>query len=201
MNLELQTGYIADAIIDVKLGRFGEKFASVQEILTMQELIEQRLKNKGLKVKFIDTFFSNYFRVDNNVVTKYDESESLKKYISNKEIRKTIYDYDFIYYCLCQMLINKLNNSIEHTCANCATNTTSECEKLLLGKKSPTTPNNCNRWTYNILKGCANNISTSEQLILEENQSQKRLVKKLKKDDKHIKGLSQMIRKDFEEDE
>lgn len=199
MNLELQTGYIADAIIDVKLRRFGEKFASVQEILIMQEVMEQRLKSKGLKVKFIDEFFNDYFRVDNNVVTKYDEAESLKKYISNKEIRKTIYDDNFIYYCLCQILINKLNNSIEHTCANCATKTTIECEKLLLSKKTPTTPNNCDRWTCNVLKGCANNISEGEQLILEENQ--KRLVKKLKKDDKHMKKLSQMIRKDFEEDE
>lgn len=199
MNLELQTGYIADAVIDVKLRRFGEKFASVQEILIMQEVMEQRLKNKGLKVKFIDAFFNSYFRVDNNVVTKYDEAESLKKYISNKEIRKTIYDDNFIYYCLCQILINKLNNSIKHTCANCATKTTIECEELLLSKKTPTTPNNCDRWTYNILKGCANNISEGEQLILEENQ--KILVKKLKKDDKHMKKLSQMIRKDFEEDE
>lgn len=199
MNLELQTGYIADAIIDVKSERFGERFTSIQEVLIMQKLIERRLKKKGLRVTFIDAFFSDYFRVDNDVITKCYESETLKNYIGNREIRKTIYDDNFIYYCLCQMLINKLNNSINRTCVNCATNTTSECKKLLLGKNPSTKSINCDRWTYNIVEACANNIDKTEQSIIEKAQ-EKGPVKKLKRDNEHMRRLRQIMWEDFSED-
>ena len=195
MKLELQTGYIADSIIDVKLKRFGEKFASIEEVLIIKKLMELRLKKQGLEVEFIDRFFSNYFRVDNGVITKFEESNTLKAYLSDKEIKEIIYDNNFIYYCLCQILINKLNNSIEHKCNNCIT----ECTGLFQQPHSRS--NDCTRWTHDFIEDCINNISTSERLLIAENPKQQGFVKKLKKDDEHMRRLGQIIKKDFEEDE
>lgn len=192
---ELQLGYIVDAVIDIKIEKFGERFVSVQEVLIIQKLMELRLKNKGLRVKFIDLLFlNNYFRIDNDVITKLDEIKTLQSYISNEEIRKIIYDKEFIYYCLCQILINKLNNSMEHNCKNCTT----ECTGLF---GSYSKPNDCTKWTHDFIEDCINNISTSERSLIEENQIQQGPVKKLKKDDEYMRRLSQIIKKDFAEDE
>lgn len=176
MNLELQTGYIADAIIDVKLKKFGENFTSMDEVLIMQELIEQRLKNKGLRVKFIEAFFSNYFKVANGVITKYEESKILKEYISNEEIRKIIYDEEFIYFCLIQMIINKLYSSVEHRCDDCRR----ECSG------DPKIPrheeNGCCNFKWDFKQQCIWNLSIKERDLIEKKQIQQKSVKMLKKD-------------------
>lgn len=40
MILELQTGYIADVIIDVKKKRFDEDFVSLQDCLVIRQLMQ-----------------------------------------------------------------------------------------------------------------------------------------------------------------
>ncbi len=175
MFLELPIGYIADAVLDVKVKRFHEKFVSIEDVRIMQKLLASRLKKNGLNVKFVDLFFNDYFRIENEVITKYDSLKNLQKYIPNKKLRKAVYDEDFIYYCLCQMEIIKINNSVEHTCFNCATHAISECENFLLTKKAGKA-NACKRWTYNIFSEGAENMDLESQKIIE-----KRLVKKMKK--------------------
>lgn len=162
-NLELQTGYIADAIIDVKSEKFGERFVSIKELLTIKKIVELRLKEKQLRVSFVDTFFSNYFRVDNDVITKTD-GETLKMYIRDERIRQIIYDDELIYYCLCKILISKLNNSMEHICGTCYR----ECED------SPTiaAKNTCCDREHNFGSDFSGIFSMEEQQILEDGQSQ-----------------------------
>lgn len=171
-KLELQTGYIADAIIETKKKRFNEEFTTIEEVSIMKQLIQNRIQQKNLNVKFIDVFFKRYFDIINKVITKADkETESLKYYIADMGIREIIYDEDFIYLCLCEILICKLNNSIEHTCNNCG----AECTGLF--NQSHSKPNDCTKWVHDFVAECINNIPTSERLLIEEAQSHKLLYK------------------------
>lgn len=128
-KLELQIGYIADAIIETKERRFNENFTTVQEVAIVKQLIEKRIQQRNLKTKFVNGYFERYFDIINGVITKSDqETKSLKFYISDRKLRKTIYDEQFIYISLCEILLYKFNNSIEHTCTNCATKKISKFE-------------------------------------------------------------------------
>ena len=49
-------------------------------------------------------------------------------------------DEKFIYLCLCQIIVNKLNNSIEHNCLNCSR----ECS----GNLNYSGDHICFRWKY-----------------------------------------------------
>ncbi len=193
-KVELTVKYIVDAVIEVKKERFGENFVSIDEVIIIKKLIELKLKKLGYDADFDHVMFSSQFCVDNGVITK-SNNLTWEKEISDKQVRKIIYDKEFIYYCLCQILINKLNNSMEHNCNNCGT----ECTGLF--NQSHSEPNNCPRWTHDFVADCLTNLSPKEQAFLEKEQNQQGLVKKLKKDDEHMRKLSQMIRKDFEEDE
>ena len=144
-KLELQSGYIADAIIETKRKRFNENFTTMEEVNIIKQVIEQRIKNKSLNVKIINSFFRDYFSIINGVITKVDEeTETLKVFISGKniqettEIRETIYDKNLIYLCLC--IISKLNNSIRHTCSTC----NSFCCGGLCDEQAKT----CSKWTH-----------------------------------------------------
>lgn len=104
---------------------------------------------------------------------------------------------DCIYYCLCQILISKLNNSVVHTCVNCATRTISACDELLLGKNLFNKPNDCDRWTFNIVGDCIKNLSLEERTLLEEEQNQQVPAKKIKLKSKKThdkKGLAGMLK-------
>lgn len=82
-KLELQSGYIADAIIETKRKRFNENFTTMEEVNIIKQVIEQRIKNKNLNVKIIDAFFRNYFNIINGIITKADEE-------TNKIIKKKL---------------------------------------------------------------------------------------------------------------
>ena len=145
-KLELQSGYIADAIIETKKKRFNENFTTMEEVNIIKQVIENKIKSKNLNVKIIDAFFSRYFDIINGVITKANEEEiTLKTYISGKdiyettEIRETIYDENLIYLCLCEIIVSKLNNSIKHTC--------STCNSLCCGGLCDEQANECNKWT------------------------------------------------------
>lgn len=169
-NLELQIGYIADAIIDVKSEKFGERFVSIKELLIIKKIVELRLKEKQLRVSFFDTLFDNYFRIDNDVITK-NEGETLKMYISNQQIRETIYDNELIYYCLCKILISKLNNSMEHICSTCFHN----CEDF----PTVAAKNTCCDWEHNFEEDCMWFFSEEERQLIEDSQSQEAPVQKI----------------------
>ena len=47
-KLVLQSGYIADAIIETKRKRFNENFTTMEEVYIIRQVIEQRIKNKNL---------------------------------------------------------------------------------------------------------------------------------------------------------
>lgn len=170
-KLEFNVKYIADAIIQVKSERFGETFASFNEVLIIEKLIELRLKENGYDVSFGDVIFSGSFCIDNGVVTKLNNL-TCEEEINDKQVRKMIYDKEFIYYCLCQILINKLNNSMEHTCLNCGT----VCPGSYLHYSEP---RDCNRWTHNFVESCIDNISDNERLLIEASQLQQGSLKKL----------------------
>ncbi len=139
-KLELQSGYIADAIIETKRKRFNENFTTMEEVNIIKQVIEQRIKNKNLNVKIINAFFRKYFNIINGIITKADEeTKTLKVFISGKDIQETIYDENLIYSCLCEIRINKLNNSIKHTCSN--------CNSLCCGGLCDEQANECNKWT------------------------------------------------------
>ena len=139
-KLELQSGYIADAIIETKRKRFNENFTTMEEVNIIKQVIEQRIKNKNLNVKIINAFFRKYFNIINGIITKADEeTKTLKVFISGKDIQETIYDENLIYSCLCEIRINKLNNSIKHTC--------SICNSLCCGGLCDEQANECNKWT------------------------------------------------------
>ena len=117
-KLELQSGYIADAIIETKKKRFNENFTTMEEVNIIKQVIENKIKSKNLNVKIIDAFFSRYFDIINGVITKANEEErTLKTYISGKdiyettEIRETIYDENLIFLCLCEIIVSKNNTS------------------------------------------------------------------------------------------
>lgn len=172
-KLELQIWYIADAIIDVKLEKFGERFVSIKELLIIKEIIELRLKEKKLSVRFIDKLYNmNYFTVDNDVITK-TEGKTLKMYISNEEIRKLIYDEELIYYCLCKILISKLYNSMEHTCDNCHFS----CDDFLKDSDRKA----CCGWEHNFAYDWFWILSKEEQRLIDELQSEEISIKKLTK--------------------
>lgn len=194
IKVELTVKYIADAVIEVKKERFGEDFVSIDELIIIKKLIELRFKKMGYDANFGDVIFSSHFRIDNGVVAKTNLL-TWEKGIEDEQVREIIYDKEFIYYCLCQILINKLNNSMEHNCKNCVT----ECTGLFC--QSHSKPNDCIRWSHDFEKDCINNISFEERTLLEEEQNQQNPVKKLKKDDEHMRRLRQIMRKDFEEDE
>lgn len=146
-KLELQTGYIDDAIMQTRKQKFNEEFTTIEEVNIIRQVIENRIQQKDLNVTFVDGFFQKYFDIINGVITKADkETVSLKQYISGRtmdettEIQETIYDENLIYLCLCEIMINKLNDSIEHTCYTCNT----ECT----GGLSPEQAENCYRWSH-----------------------------------------------------
>ncbi len=62
-KLELQTGYIADAIMETKKKRFNEDFTTVEEVNIIKQLMQNRIQQKNLNVKFVDTFFERYFYI------------------------------------------------------------------------------------------------------------------------------------------
>lgn len=141
-KLVLQTGYIADAIIQTKKNRFNEQFTTIEEVNVMKEVMQKRVEQKELNVKFVDAFFKKYFDIANGVITKSDkETESLKVYISDIEIREAIYDEDFIYLCLCEIMINRLTNSLDHTC--------SDCNSYCCGGLSSEQAKDCTKWSHN----------------------------------------------------
>ena len=176
-SLELQVGYIADAIIDVKQERFGERFVSIKELLIIKKIMELRLKREKLKVNFVDTLFSNYFRVDNDVITKTD-GETLKMYISDERIRQIIYDDEIIYYCLSWILISKLNNSMEHVCSTCY----NDCENF----PEMASKNTCDAWSHNLEGDCLVILTMEERQLIEEDQFQESSIQKFLKKSKHI---------------
>lgn len=140
-KLELQTGYIADAIMQTKKKKFNEEYTTIEEVDIIKQVMKKRIQQRNLSVKFVDGFFERYFDITNGVITKADkDTVSLRPYISNMEIGDTIYDEQFIYLCLCEIIIDKLNNSVEHACYTCNT----ECT----GGLSPEKAKNCNRWSH-----------------------------------------------------
>ena len=193
MKLELVTGYIADAIIEVKKEKFRENFATIQEVSIIRKLIEQRLNEKNIPVLFLNSIGNGFnIDIDNDIITKTTK-ETLKISL-NEDLAKIIYDSSFIYYCLCQILINKLNNSIEHACDNCINNCT-KCFKMLstLYLKEQINRN------HDFITACKDNFSPLELLIIAENQRKEDPV--LTKYETRIRRLSEIIRKDFAEDE
>lgn len=115
--LELNASYIADAIIETKEKRFNEDSTTVDEVNIIKQIIQKRIEQKNLKVKITDGFFKKYFSIINGIITKIDkETESLKQYISSIEIREAIYDEDFVYLCLCEILINNVDKKSPFDC-------------------------------------------------------------------------------------
>ena len=138
-TLELQV--IVDFIIQVKKKRFNEEFTTLYEVNIIKQLIEKRFERKGVNVEIVDVISKKNFNVVNEIITKSNNfSYNLKEIISNETIREIIYDENFIYLCLCEIIIDKLNNSIEHTCLNCNT----QC----CGRLNSSDDDECHRWTH-----------------------------------------------------
>lgn len=117
----------------------------MEEVNIINQEIQKRIKEKNLKVKIFTAFFEKYFNIINGLITKADkETESLTFFISDLEIRETIYDENFIYSCLCEIIINKLNNSIEHSCSN--------CNSVCCGGLCDDQAKNCSKWTNDFTK-------------------------------------------------
>lgn len=110
-----------------KKNRFNEEFTTIEEVNVMKEVMQKRIKQKELNVEFVDAFFKRYFDIISGVITKADnQTESLKVHISDVDIRETVYDEDFIYLCLCEIMINRITNSMDHTCSNSNSNCSGE---------------------------------------------------------------------------
>lgn len=144
-KLELQTGYIADAIMQTKKKKFNEEYTTIEEVDIIKQVIQKRIQQRNLKVKIVDGYFERYFDIINGVITKADkETISLKQYISDMEIGDTIYDEQFIYLCLCEIIADKLNNSIEHSCYT--------CNSYCCGGLPPEQAKDCSKWTHDFKK-------------------------------------------------
>jgi len=142
-TLELQV--IVDFIIQVKKKRFNEEFTTLYEVNIIKQLIEKRFERKGVNVEIVDVISKKNFNVVNEIITKSNNfSYNLKEIISNEMIREIIYDENFIYLCLCEIIIDKLNNSIEHTCLTCSNECCGRLKKFSEGE--------CSRWTYDFRK-------------------------------------------------
>lgn len=103
-NLDLQVGYIADAILDAKQETMGEDFTTIEEVNMIRPFIETRMKQKNLDVKFVEGFFKKYFNIDisTGVITRADENFKLKECVGDINVRDTLYDQAFIYVFLRQ---------------------------------------------------------------------------------------------------
>lgn len=153
-KLELQTSYIADAIIQTKKKRFNEEFTTLEEVNIVKQLIQKRIELEKLDVELVDGFFKKYFNIINGVITKADkETPTLKVYISDLKIRLAIYDEDFIYLCICEIMCNKLYNSIEHTCSNCST--------LCYDTLPPQQVSNCKMWKCDFMSETKKSLKKS----------------------------------------
>lgn len=139
-ELELQSGFIADAIIDVKKKRFNEAFTTTHEVDIIRQIMQIRMNQKELNVKFVDGYFERIFNIINGIIMK-DKDDSLKSGIGILEVRETLYDEEFLYLCLCEIMMHKIGNGIKHTCNNCITEC---CGELYKNRET-----NCQRWSYN----------------------------------------------------
>lgn len=143
----IQTGYIADAIIETKKKKFNDEFTTVEEVSIITKILEQQFLKKQLSVGIVDTYFDVYFEISNGVITKIDkETDSLKQCIIGKnkeetiEIQNIVYDEELIYLCLCEIMLSKLNNSVVHSCKNCNTH--------CCGELNNEQAKECSRWTH-----------------------------------------------------
>lgn len=46
IKLELQTGYIADAIMQTRKQKFNEEFTTIEEVNIIRQVIENRIQQK-----------------------------------------------------------------------------------------------------------------------------------------------------------
>ena len=65
----IQTGYIADAIIETKKKKFNDEFTTVEEVSIITKILEQQFLKKQLSVGIVDTYFDVYFEISNGVIT------------------------------------------------------------------------------------------------------------------------------------
>lgn len=165
-KLALQNGYIADAIMQVRKKKFNEEFTTLEEVEIIKKVLEKRIEEKKLNIKFVDGYFERYFNITNGIITKMDkETASLKQYISGTtmdetiEIQRTIYDENLIYLCLCEIIINKLTNSVEHTCRTCNT--------VCCGGKSIEQSKKCDRWSHEF---SAEKCKVMKKILLNQNK-------------------------------
>ena len=136
-KVEVKLDYIIDVIIKVKNKRFNEHFTTLEEVEIIKELIEKRMLKNNIIIKFINSFSKRNFSLINNILIKLN-GEYIQYDLD--DIMKIVCDEKFIYLCLCEIIVNKLNNSIEHNCLNCSR----ECS----GNFSYSNEHTCFRWKY-----------------------------------------------------
>lgn len=159
-ELELQTGYIADAILQTKMKKFNENFTTIEEVNIIKQLIQERIKQRNLKVVIFDRFFEKYFDIINGIITKADKkTATLKPFICDVEIAETIYDENFICLCLYEIMTNKFNNSIPHNCSTCD----NTCYNLCAAYE---------KWSHDFEEDCKYNLSVEERQLIEKIQFQ-----------------------------
>lgn len=135
--VEIKLDYIIDSILKVKNKRFNENFTTLEELEVIKKLIERRIIKNNISIKFTELFSKKNFSLINNILFKTNTKEL--EYISDN-IMGLIYDENFIYICLCEYKVSKLNDSIEHNCSNCS--------RKCSGNFSYSNDYTCFRWKY-----------------------------------------------------
>lgn len=145
--IEIKLDYIIDTIIKVKNKRFNENFITLEELEVIKKLIEKRMAKNNVSIIFSEMFSKRNFTLINNVLIKLNEK---KLEHTSSDIMNIICDENFIYLCICEYKVSKLNNSIEHNCFNCSR----ECS----GNFSYSNEHTCFRWKYDF------EVETSKRL-------------------------------------
>lgn len=147
-TIEIKIDCVFDSIINVKKKRFNEGFTTLEEVEIIKKLIQKRMLKNNVNISF-SKYSNEDFNIIDNLIIKINR-KNIKKYISDSNILKIIYDERFIYLCLCEIMVNKLNDSIEHTCLNCSR----EC----FGNFSYSDSHTCFRWEHNFKVETANQL-------------------------------------------
>lgn len=104
----LPASCIADAIICARKRNNEDEFATLEEVNYIKKLMNLRMKEEKIDVRFSDEFLNRFFFVDTNcgIVTKNDEDFTYKRYLADK-INDVLYDYSFIDESITDLKISK----------------------------------------------------------------------------------------------
>lgn len=134
----IKLDYVCDSIIEVKKKKFNEDFTNFEELEIIKKVIIKKIERNNLNITLKNDISKKNFNIINTLIFKSNKFSLDSNNILNIDIKNIIYDEEMIYLCICEIMMNKIYNSLEHNCLNC---TTECCGKLNSNEE-------CYKWSY-----------------------------------------------------